>query len=140
MKSRTAFTSPARVFKFETQQSLLSLHQSKGDVRQTGQKESIDPHTGTLGSRRTRSLSFSSRAHLDADSESLSRVYFTEQMVMLIQQCCRLNNFMCQQVVRNILLLIAPVFPPGKQVLNVNDETQKMLTEWLVVSISELED
>ena len=128
--SRTPLlTSPVRVIHREKTKSLFSQHQAE-QSKQTETQEVKDPHSGTLGSRRIRSLSLSSRGFASTDTQTLAIAYCLEQVLTLVYECCHGNQAACQHFVQGILSHVAPMYPPNKSALDVSEEMQKVTMEW----------
>ena len=122
--------SPVRVLRREQGRSILAQHLAKSNIGRPGQEAAKTPHRGTLGSRRMRSLSLSSRGFASSDTQSVAIGYCLEHMLALVYECCHGNRDACNHFVVGILSYVAPAYPPGPDPLGPSEEVQRISVEW----------
>lgn len=122
--------SPVRVLRREPSRSILAQHMARPDAGRPSQEAAKNPHRGTLGSRRMRSLSLSSRGFASSDTQSVAIGYCLEHMLALVYECCHGNSDACSHFVVGILSCVAPAYPPGPVPLGPSEEVQRISVEW----------
>jgi hypothetical protein len=139
--SRTPqLSSPVKLIQREKSSSLFSQHQAEKSDKTESKKEGKDPHSGTLGSRRIRALSLSSRGFANSDTQTLAISYCHEQVLMLVYECCHGNPSACGYVVEGILSQVAPTYPQNKSALDISEELQKVTVEWNLAIKKQMEN